>query len=89
LRGYNVAVSGTYEDKTTKDEKQSVNIYVWQKNQDIGHTAIKIGNKIYGYYPTDGDDKNEDYDVFFSDGLMHVDDEESFNEKYKGDIISV
>jgi RHS repeat-associated protein len=57
---------------------------------DVGHTAIQVGEKVYGYYPTD-----EDHDGAFSNGelmssngVMQVETRADFDENYASDGFS-
>ncbi len=57
-----------------------IQVYIWSKtpksnnggNKDVGHTAIRVGNLVYGFYPTDTDGDNQ-LDLMGSPGEMHVD----------------
>jgi RHS repeat-associated protein len=65
---------------TAKRRVPTVQVYIWSKtpksnnggNIDVGHTAIRLGNLVYGFYPTDKDGDNQ-WDLMGSPGEMHVD----------------
>lgn len=44
---------------------------------DVGHTAIQVGNDVYGYYPTGS--------IYYSKGEMRVYSKPQFDKYYKGD----
>ena len=74
-------------------KKSIVEIFIWDKEAagiDVGHTAIRIDGEVYGYYPTDkdGDGGYGWGDVFKSKGEMHIDSENEFYAKYRGDKIT-
>lgn len=52
-----------------------VELIVWPGDGDVGHTAIRIGDLVLGYYPTDldGNGSYDKKDVFGSPGKLHVD----------------
>lgn len=63
-----------------------VEVYIWDKDDDVGHTAIRIGDKVYGYYPTDvnGDGRYTKTDLSNSPGKMHINSIAEFNKAYRG-----
>lgn len=69
-----------------------VEVYIWNKTngKDVGHTAIRVDDKVYGYYPTDidGDGAYTLNDLNNSPGKMHVNSIAEFNEIYRGDNIT-
>lgn len=86
----NTPVKNKYESgRTTK-----VEVYIWSKesgkNIDVGHTAIRVGDVIYGYYPTDvnGNDRYDYDELMGSPGQMHVQNIGQFNASYKSDEIT-
>ncbi len=72
----------------TAKKKPVVQVLVWSKEtkeqtggqKDVGHTAIRIGNIFYGYYPTGG--------LFGSRGDMHRDSLPQFNSIYNGQEVT-
>lgn len=43
------------------------------EHKDFGHTAIRIGDKVYGYYPTGGDGQGFGWkDLLRSKGDMRI-----------------
>lgn len=72
--------------------KTNLEVYIWDKEggKDVGHTAIRIGNRVYGYYPTN-ENENEGYDMkelLYSKGDMRVKDLKGFVNSYQGKIIT-
>jgi RHS repeat-associated protein len=67
-----------------------VEVYIWKKNSDVGHTAIRIGNWVYGYYPSDvnGDGRYTMEDLANSPGVMHINSISEFNKIYSGDVVT-
>ncbi|WP_040497485.1 hypothetical protein, partial [Fulvivirga imtechensis] len=69
-----------------------VEVYIWNKThgKDVGHTAIRVGDNIYGYYPTDvdGDGAYTMNDLKNSPGEMHINSKKEFNAIYNGDNIT-
>jgi hypothetical protein len=69
-----------------------VQVFIWDKDagKDVGHTAIRIDNKVYGFYPTGGKGEHgyTKSELWYSKGSMHVDKIKDFNERYKDDIIT-
>ena len=68
-------------------------ILVWHKGEgkDVGHTAIRVNDKVYGYYPTDTNE-NGIYDMselLSSKGELHINDLTDFHDLYEGDTIEV
>lgn len=59
-------------------------------NADVGHTAIAVGNTVYGYYPTDVNrDRNWGMDdLMSSPGNMVSQDRASFDHRYGPDGIT-
>jgi RHS repeat-associated protein len=57
---------------------------------DVGHTAVQVGEKVYGYYPTDEDGDNSlgKGELWSSKGDMHVDSREKFDDYYKVDGVT-
>jgi len=71
---------------TAKRKDPKVQILIWSKEagKDVGHTAIRIDNIFYGYYPTD-ENRNNQYDksdLWGSRGSMHRDSLPRFNAIY-------
>ncbi|MBD2770490.1 hypothetical protein IC235_21610 [Hymenobacter sp. BT664] len=66
-----------------------VDVYIWKKEMDVGHVAIRVDDLVYGYYPTDvnGDGNYTARDLINSRGEMHINSMQEFNTIYKGDII--
>jgi len=62
-KSYNVLDNVTV---TAKRRVPSVQVYIWSKtprsinggNKDVGYTAIRLGNLVYGIYPADKDGDN-------------------------------
>jgi RHS repeat-associated protein len=57
---------------------------------DVGHTAVQVGDKVYGYYPTDEDSDGSlglD-DLAGSPGKMKVESRAEFDEYYESDGIA-
>jgi len=85
--------SSSKEEQENPPKKKGVEVLIWQKGAglDVGHTAIKIGGTIYGYYPSD-ENGNGQYDpselILGSKGDMHVDDLDHFNRMYAGQTIT-
>ncbi|TJY59718.1 DUF4105 domain-containing protein, partial [Sphingobacterium alkalisoli] len=72
--------------------KSSLEVYIWDKEggKDVGHTAIRIGNRVYGYYPSD-ENANGGFDMkelLSSKGDMKVKDLKGFVNSYQGEIIT-
>jgi hypothetical protein len=69
-----------------------VEVYIWEKGGglDVGHTAIRIGGLVYGYYPTDvnGDGEYTKKDLKNSPGVMHINSIWEFKNIYSGDKIN-
>jgi RHS repeat-associated protein len=76
---------------TARKEQQPrsvIQVHIWSQEAkehnggriDVGHTAIRIGDTFYGYYPTG--------DLFGSRGSMHKDDLARFNEIYEGQEVT-
>jgi len=68
-----------------ESKTESIYLYIWDvastnSKEDLGHTAIRIGNKIYGYYPTTS--------IYNSPGDLRVDDVDKFKFKYQGNMIT-
>jgi hypothetical protein len=66
--------------------------YIWDKEggKDVGHTAIRIGDNVYGYYPSD-ENGNGGYDngeLFGSKGEMHINTVKEFSQLYNGQAIT-
>jgi RHS repeat-associated protein len=65
-----------------------IELFVWRKQptniRDIGHVALKIGKKVYGYYPTD-------HSYLYTRGKMTIfeSDSEAFMEQYSGEEIDI
>ena len=80
------------DNKKQEYYPRKVEVFVWDKVQgkDVGHTAIRIGNEVYGYYPTDenGDGRFGYKELLKSKGEMHVMSIREFNESYKGSKIT-
>ncbi|MGD9992552.1 MAG: RHS repeat domain-containing protein [Salinivirgaceae bacterium] len=70
----------------------NIDVYIWDKGYegDVGHTAIRIGDKVYGYYPTDvdGDGQYTKADLKNSPGEMHINSISEFNSYYCGNGIN-
>lgn len=63
--------------------KPVVQVLIWSRessSKDLGHTAIRIGNIVYGYYPTKG--------LFGDLGNMHRDSLPQFNFNYSGQEVT-
>ncbi|WP_316823052.1 hypothetical protein [Pedobacter gandavensis] len=54
--GGNQSPTGETQEDPPKNKK--IEVFVWDKESglDVGHTAIRIGGKVYGYYPSDEND---------------------------------
>lgn len=72
----------------TAKPKPVIQVLIWSKEtkeqtggrKDVGHTAIRIGNIFYGYYPTGG--------LLGSPGNMHRDSLPQFNTIYRGQEVT-
>ncbi len=68
-------------------------VLVWTKagGKDVGHTAIRLNNHVYGIYPTDsnGNFRFDFLELMNSQADLHIDTLAEFNLKYEGDLISV
>lgn len=83
---------GPFTDDDSERAGSTVQIYIWDKEsgKDVGHTAIKIGDNVYGYYPTD-ENENGGYDkgeLFGSKGEMHINTTKEFSQLYNGQAIT-
>lgn len=72
--------------------KPKVQVFIWSKEEgkDVGHTAVRINNVVYGYYPSD-DNGNNVYDMselLGSKGEMHVNSISEFNKFYAGQEVT-
>jgi len=72
--------------------KPKVQVFIWSKEEgkDVGHTAIRINNVVYGYYPSD-ENGNNVYDMselLGSKGEMHVNSIFEFNKFYAGQEVT-
>jgi len=87
------------DDVVVKSSKKQplplAQIFVWSKagGKDVGHTALRIGDVIYGFYPTSSDPNANGYgikDLAFpgSPGKMHVDSLSNFNNLYAGQEVT-
>ncbi len=47
--------TGSGNGEKDQNSKVPLEILIWNKTHsgDVGHTAIRIGNNVYGYYPPD------------------------------------
>ena len=67
-------------------------VVIWRGGSgDVGHTAIRINGKVYGYYPTDidGDGQFTKVDLNDSPGNLHINTLKEFNDHYSGDKVDV
>lgn len=57
---------------------------------DVGHTAVQVGNKVYGYYPVDVDNDGAwgMDDLTGSPGQMQVESRADFDAKYSSDGVT-
>ncbi|WP_343673618.1 RHS repeat-associated core domain-containing protein [Chitinophaga sp.] len=57
---------------------------------DVGHTAVQVGDKVYGYYPTDVDNDGawSMDDLTGSPGQMKVESRADFDAKYQADGVT-
>jgi hypothetical protein len=71
------------------DEQTQISIYIWAANGSVGHTAIRIEDVVYGYYPTDinGDRRYTKEDLKHSPGEMHIQCTKEFTEHYRGNVV--
>ncbi len=71
-----------------------VQVFIWSKetqHKDVGHTAIRIGDVVYGYYPTGGNGDGYGWKELVapgSPGKMHVDSIGRFNVLYAGQEVT-
>lgn len=83
------------KEQNSKNKKKlsDTEVYIWKKTSvaDVGHAAIRVGDEIFGFYPTDenGDGAYDKSDLQGSKGEMHVDNLKEFIKKYKGSVITV
>jgi hypothetical protein len=64
-----------------------IEVMVWpMEGLDVGHSALRIGNLVLGYYPTDvnGDGRYNAKDLSSSPGDLHVDTVRESREIYRG-----
>jgi hypothetical protein len=72
----------------------TVTVYIWNKDatnkMDVGHTAVGIDDKVYGYYPTDmnGDGAYGKEDLDNSTGELHFDNAEEFKKSYEDNKVT-
>jgi hypothetical protein len=69
-------------------------VIIWKETskKDVGHLAIRIDDKVYGFYPTDinGDNEYSYEDLKNSPGDMHIDDyNTTFKENYNNEEVKV
>jgi len=92
LRRWNSAMSNDGEGDENENDPSKVQVFVWTKEggKDVGHTAIRIDDMVYGYYPSDenGSSGYELDELFGSDGDMHVNTIDEFNKIYKGQEVT-
>ena len=82
---------------TNSDGSTRVEMWVWKVGisemfgGDVGHAAIRIGDNVYGYYPTDqlGDGKLGPKDLFDSEGRMRVIKAQDMPSKYQSDDVNM
>jgi Domain of unknown function (DUF4105) len=70
-------------------EGYTLSVLTWAAYGDVGHTAIRIENTFYGYYPTDinGDGAYTKEDLANSPGEMHIQSLQAFTAHYSGDAV--
>ncbi|MEE9446149.1 MAG: hypothetical protein V3V19_10850 [Cocleimonas sp.] len=87
----NLALNASKGDIEIQPKK--VEVLVWHKGsgKDVGHTAVRIDNKVYGYYPSDtnGNGFYDESELWSSKGNLHIDNLVDFNKKYSGDTLEV
>jgi len=70
-----------------------VEVLIWEPEYigDVGHTAVRLNNIIYGYYPTDidGDGAYTKVDLDNSPGSLHTDSLAEFHSNYYDNTIEV
>ncbi|MFN4316140.1 MAG: DUF6443 domain-containing protein [Chitinophagaceae bacterium] len=87
---------GKREEKNKESEDiqdpLKVQVFIWSKEggKDVGHTAIRIDDIVYGYYPSEenGTPGYQLDELFGSDGEMHVNNIDEFNKIYKGQEVT-
>jgi RHS repeat-associated protein len=70
-------------------EQKQTSVIIWAATGDVGHTAIRVGDIVYGYYPTDinGDNQYTKEDLDNSPGEMHIQNSKEFTRYYKGQAV--
>jgi hypothetical protein len=74
--------------KSYIDNNSDVSVFIWDKDGvgDVGHTAVRVGGLIFGYYPTDPDRNGYGTgELVLGPGEMHVDNIDMFKQIYRGD----
>jgi RHS repeat-associated protein len=79
---------------TNSDGTTRVEAWVWNSSLlsgDVGHAAVRIGNKVYGYYPKDknGDGELGSKELMGSGGEMRVINAQDMPRKYKSDKVNM
>jgi RHS repeat-associated protein len=87
--GSKAEVLGAHAADNAQVEQATASVIVWAANEGFGHTAIRIGNEYYGYYPTDinGDGTYTKEDLENSPGVMKIDNSEKFVKRYRGQSV--
>jgi RHS repeat-associated protein len=93
--GEKSGISGKQKIKETgKNEKSSdiVQLIIWPgDDNNLGHTAIRINDTYYGYYPTDMNDDGvyDKSDLDHSPGEMHIHSSQKFIDEYEGQEVYI
>jgi len=78
--------------RAKNDFKGNTSIYIWNKthSKDVGHTAIKIDDYIFGFYPTDQDNNGvyDMQDLTNSPGELHIDSSNEFRKNYSNQSVN-
>lgn len=77
------------EFKSYINTTSKVSVLIWDKDGlgDVGHTAIRVGGLIFGYYPIDANinSKYDSGELLYGPGKMKVVDIDKFKQRYRGD----
>jgi RHS repeat-associated protein len=81
---------GDEPDTGEENAHGDIEIYIWpMASGDVGHAAIRIGQLVYGYYPTDenNDGAYTKDDLSNSPGVLHINSLYQFSNIYRGNNI--
>ncbi|MEY4904946.1 MAG: hypothetical protein RLZZ292_2761 [Bacteroidota bacterium] len=76
----------------SQPETKKLEVIIWKEDGSVGHLAIRIDDKVYGYYPTDinNDGRYTLTDLYNSPGEMKIlDYNSSFKQAYKDETVDV